>query len=312
MNLQQAVIYWIRLPEHDNVTTDGYLGVTYNFDLRMKEHRDNLARNKHKNPHLENAFKTYGWDYLVKEIIFSGEEAYCYEVKEQLRPKKSTGWNIASGGQRKLGWVKVKSRSPESILRIKEKNEIRRLESKEKSKLVRAERLDERIKSREEKLRLKEEKAKEKMQRIATNKEKTEKRSTERERRRLKRLKEGSLNPEQKPRPICKTCNKEVCAVNYIRSGKTYYRSQCDNCGRKKTKQQPRKSLWEKSGYKKKMKCDLCGFLSVLPSQITVYHIDGRLENTEFSNLRSICLNCVEVVKKKELHWRRGDLEVDY
>jgi hypothetical protein len=30
------------------------------------------------------------------------------------------------------------------------------------------------------------------------------------------------------------------------------------------------------------------------------------------TNLRSICLNCVEVVKKKDVTWKRGDLEVDY
>jgi len=36
------------------------------------------------------------------------------------------------------------------------------------------------------------------------------------------------------------------------------------------------------------------------------------LENAEMTNLRSICLNCVEVVKKKEVTWKRGDLQVDH
>lgn len=112
-------------------------------------------------------------------------------------------------------------------------------------------------------------------------------------------------------RPICKECNKNVCAVNYNRNGKTYYRRICDDCGRKKLKKKPFKPSWQKSGYKKKATCDLCGFKSLLASQITVFHIDGKLENTELTNLRSICLNCVEVVKKKEVNWRRGDLEVD-
>lgn len=112
-------------------------------------------------------------------------------------------------------------------------------------------------------------------------------------------------------RPICKECNKNYCAVNYIRNGKTYYRSICDDCGRKKQKKKPFKPSWQKAGYKKKATCDLCGFKSMLASQITVFHIDGNLENTQFTNLRSICLNCVEVVKKKEVNWKRGDLEVD-
>jgi hypothetical protein len=113
-------------------------------------------------------------------------------------------------------------------------------------------------------------------------------------------------------RPICKHCNKNYSAINYIREGTTHYRSICDECGRKKTKLKPRQANWAKSGYKKKPTCDLCGFKSLFPSQITVFQIDGNLENTIKTNLRSICLNCVEVVKKKEVTWRRGDLEIDY
>lgn len=113
-------------------------------------------------------------------------------------------------------------------------------------------------------------------------------------------------------RPICKYCNKNFCAINYIRVGITHYRSNCDECGRKKKKLHPRKANWTKSGYKKKPTCDLCGFKSLFTSQITVFHIDGDLENINLTNLRSICLNCVEVVKKKEITWKRGDLKVDY
>lgn len=113
-------------------------------------------------------------------------------------------------------------------------------------------------------------------------------------------------------RPICNTCGKNHCAVNYHRNGKTYYRSMCDECGRKKEKRKPRRPSWMKAGYKKKATCDLCGFMSVYPSQMTVFHIDGDLENVSFPNLRTICLNCIEVVKRKEVKWKRGDLKVDY
>ena len=113
-------------------------------------------------------------------------------------------------------------------------------------------------------------------------------------------------------RPICNTCNKNFCDINYHRKDKVYYRSLCSECGRKKAKKKVRKPLWEKSGYKKKTTCDLCGFHSSYPSQITVFHIDGELENVVLSNLRSICLNCVEIVKKRNVKWKRGDLEVDY
>jgi len=113
-------------------------------------------------------------------------------------------------------------------------------------------------------------------------------------------------------RPICKQCNKNPCAVNYIRDGVKHYRSICDGCGKNKPKPKTRKANWELAGYKKKPVCDICGFKSLYQSQLTVFHIDGDLRNTNFSNLRSICLNCVEVVKRKEVTWKRGDLQVDY
>lgn len=113
-------------------------------------------------------------------------------------------------------------------------------------------------------------------------------------------------------RPICKVCNKNFCSINYKKNNITHYRSVCDNCNRKKSKLKPRTYSWEKSGYKKKNICDVCGFKSIFNTQMTVFHIDGSLKNTELNNLRTVCLNCVEVVKKKEVNWKRGDLQVDY
>ena len=112
-------------------------------------------------------------------------------------------------------------------------------------------------------------------------------------------------------RPICKTCNKTPCAINYKRDGVTHYRTKCDTCGRKIKKLKPRISSWQKSGYKKKAACDVCGFKSSYPTQMTVFHLDGELENTKFINLRTVCLNCIEVVKRKEVNWQRGDLMPD-
>ena len=114
------------------------------------------------------------------------------------------------------------------------------------------------------------------------------------------------------PRPLCKLCNKNFSAINYKKNNITHYRSSCDECGRKKAKLKPRTNIWEKSGYKKKTNCDLCGFRSVYPTQITVFHIDGNLKNIALSNLRSVCLNCIEVVKKTNVNWKRGDLEIKY
>lgn len=113
-------------------------------------------------------------------------------------------------------------------------------------------------------------------------------------------------------RPICNTCNRGQCEINYNRNGITHYRTICTECKRNKQKKPPYKPKWAKSGYKKKTLCDQCGFKCVYSSQMTVYHIDGNLNNTSYTNLRTICLNCVEIIKKVNVNWKRGDLTVDY
>lgn len=121
-----------------------------------------------------------------------------------------------------------------------------------------------------------------------------------------------SVDKVKLSRPICKECNKNPCAINYVKKNVKHYRSICDECGSKKTKKKPKEPLWQSAGYKKKQICDNCGFKSLYPTQTTVFHIDGDLKNTNYNNLRTICLNCVEVIKRKEVTWRRGDLQIDY
>lgn len=80
-----AVIYWVRLPEHTDIYTQGYVGVTPNFAKRMREH-------KHR-------FKAI-WDQVVMETILIAEAAYCYAIEKKLRPGRNIGWNKSIGGFR--------------------------------------------------------------------------------------------------------------------------------------------------------------------------------------------------------------------
>ena len=112
-------------------------------------------------------------------------------------------------------------------------------------------------------------------------------------------------------RPLCKVCNVNYAAANYWRDGVRHYRSRCEGCIRKKRELKPAAPRWQLRGYKKKAQCDLCGFRARYSTQLTVYHIDGNLNNAELINLRSICLNCVEVIKRNHATWRVGGIEPD-
>jgi hypothetical protein len=42
-----------------------------------------------------------------------------------------------------------------------------------------------------------------------------------------------------------------------------------------------------------------------------VFHVDGNLHNSDIRNLKTVCLNCAEEVKRSDVNWNRGDLEPD-
>jgi hypothetical protein len=112
-------------------------------------------------------------------------------------------------------------------------------------------------------------------------------------------------------RPTCPVCQQRPCAVNYRRGEITHYRSRCENCIRKNKGLPKRESSWATAGYKKKMVCDRCGFRARYSAQTLVFHMDGRLDNAETRNLKSVCRNCEVELAKSDLPWRRGDLEAD-
>ena len=112
-------------------------------------------------------------------------------------------------------------------------------------------------------------------------------------------------------RPVCPSCQKRPVAVNCYHKGRAYYRKQCDNCIRKDRKIRLPVPRWAKSGYKKKLVCDRCGFRARYSLQTLVYHLDGNLNNCNLNNLKTICLNCSVEVMRLDLPWKVGDLDED-
>ncbi len=86
-------VYWLRLPEHTDMFTEGYVGVSSKSKLRWNQH---LVRKE--NAHLKNAIQKYGWANIVKQVILISNRDYCLGIEKKLRPTSSVGWNIAAGG----------------------------------------------------------------------------------------------------------------------------------------------------------------------------------------------------------------------
>lgn len=114
-------------------------------------------------------------------------------------------------------------------------------------------------------------------------------------------------------RNLCPICTQNPVAVNYKRNGNTYYRQLCGVCSRKGKKLKPQPPAWYKSGYRKKPQCERCGFKAeIVEKQLLVFHIDGNLRNNDWSNLKTVCLNCRPMVYKSRLPWKPADLVPDF
>lgn len=109
-------------------------------------------------------------------------------------------------------------------------------------------------------------------------------------------------------RKLCKICQERPVAINYYKGDRIFYRSKCDHCAKNRAVGKPK---WFIAGYRLKNKCDRCGFSSKHQEQFTIYYIDGNPSNCKITNLKTVCSNCLILLQKLGLPWRRGDLIPD-
>jgi len=117
--METCTLYWIRHPEHTDITTQGYVGISVDFERRMKQHK----RNEDTIPMLVKAKRKYGWDNLINSIVLIGSQEYCKLIESKLRPTPYIGWNNAQGGGGVLKgntpWNKGKKMSDEQMVNHK-------------------------------------------------------------------------------------------------------------------------------------------------------------------------------------------------
>lgn len=91
-------VYWLHLPEHNDMRIQGYIGVSNNPKQRLWEHLNDVRTNNHCNPYLSRVINKYSGQ-LIQTIVFEGEKDVCYTYEEELRPTKNIGWNLNKGGE---------------------------------------------------------------------------------------------------------------------------------------------------------------------------------------------------------------------
>ena len=93
-----AEVYWIHLPEHTDVFTEGYVGITSKTTKdRYKGHiKDSKRSDRNKYP-VHNAINKYN-DLLVVETLCICSNEYAVNLESLLRPTPKIGWNVVAGG----------------------------------------------------------------------------------------------------------------------------------------------------------------------------------------------------------------------
>ena len=113
-------------------------------------------------------------------------------------------------------------------------------------------------------------------------------------------------------RPMCMECKAKPRAYAYKKKDRIYWRRLCDTCNRKKSQKRIGGiTPLQRSGYKKRRKCELCGFKAQDQSQLDVFFVDGNLRNVNETNLKTVCANCQRLQGVRRLGWRVGDLVAD-
>lgn len=91
-----SCVYWIHLPEHTDMFSEGYIGVSKNgANYRYNQHKSKASSGSKLLIH--NVIRKYS-DKLVVSTVLQGNIEYCYFIEEKLRPSVNIGWNLSAGG----------------------------------------------------------------------------------------------------------------------------------------------------------------------------------------------------------------------
>lgn len=90
-----AYVYWIHLPEHTDMTAEGYIGITTKpVETRFKHHIQN-AKREYRLP-IHKALVDN--DNCIVTTLLIGSIEYCRLIERKLRPQPYIGWNTSIGG----------------------------------------------------------------------------------------------------------------------------------------------------------------------------------------------------------------------
>lgn len=107
------VLYWIHTKIETDPYTQGYIGVSNNFNERLKSHKTGYG-----NKNVYDLLNDYS-DVVVIEFLHFGEESEIYDMELKYRPYKNIGLNIAEGGYKPPSALGNKERAKKAANSLK-------------------------------------------------------------------------------------------------------------------------------------------------------------------------------------------------
>lgn len=131
------IVYWAHLPEHTDITVEGYVGITKtSLQKRMWQHKHNAKKreNSPKRTVFDRAIAKHGYDNVVFDTVCICDKNYALYLEHALRPEMLIGWNIAKGGD-EGGRFKGYKHTEEAKRKIAEAGKGRQMSAEGRAKL---------------------------------------------------------------------------------------------------------------------------------------------------------------------------------
>ena len=141
-------VYWIHLPEHTDMFSQGYIGITVqDIRVRYSEHKATAKAGK---AIISKALLKYKGQTKIKTILV-GSVDYCKDFEKRIRPTERIGWNTVCGGGKPPVF---RGHSEESKLLIKAASTGRKHTEESKAKMSALHAFRNKVLSEETKLRM--------------------------------------------------------------------------------------------------------------------------------------------------------------
>lgn len=91
----KPIVYWIHAPEHSDILTEGYVGIT---TQKAKDRWNGHIRASRRRTHQFGQVLKQQSDLIFEVVLIGNDRSYCEDLEKRLRPTPNIGWNIAPGG----------------------------------------------------------------------------------------------------------------------------------------------------------------------------------------------------------------------